>query len=106
MFGIFYIVCGGNARLAADFVADLADGFGVVAEAFSSEQCAGFSGWIWGWLRIDCGLIAEVPAISNRRVSQRPSFLLITPTLQLTNCVHFPTLPATYLHRVPQPAPN
>ena len=28
MFGIFYIVCG-NARLAADFVADLADGFGV-----------------------------------------------------------------------------
>ena len=28
MFGIFYIVCGGNARLAADFVADLADGFG------------------------------------------------------------------------------
>ena len=32
MFGIFYIVCGGNARLAADFVADLADladGFGV-----------------------------------------------------------------------------
>jgi len=29
MFGIFYIVYGGNARLAADFLADLADGFGV-----------------------------------------------------------------------------
>ncbi|PSB44944.1 hypothetical protein C7B67_22035 [filamentous cyanobacterium Phorm 6] len=38
VFGIFYLVCGGDARLAADFVADLADGFGV-------------------GLRIDCGLI-------------------------------------------------
>src|SRR5919202_1065322 len=27
-------------------------------------------------------------------------------TLQLTDCEHFPTLPATYLHRVPQLAPN
>ena len=30
-------------------------GLGLVAEAISSEQCAGFSGWIWGWLRRPLG---------------------------------------------------
>ena len=30
-------------------------GLGLVAEAVSSEQCAGFSGWIWGWLRRPLG---------------------------------------------------